>query len=444
MSRLSSVVEYAQRVRQLEQSDIATLSKLEPSDDLRDALETLSGGLLTGALTDAFLDGGSKFLARRAGSSRPDELLRALEHVATWKQGAEVRLSEIQTNIRRRVTVKSSWPTEGASHVELQYENGSSALKVTPAGNDTTMRITDFSKRCGFLLVDEDKAGASLRFYSANDTLSSYHLGSITNEDGERLNDWAQKQLAEVGSLVTSGKAYESRMKTVGVGLADRLMQDTAQRYLHSFYGLVDTLVIITKRLSLPWEWIWPVPQDVSSRAIGDQWRIIRWPAGMVELSLARVSDENTSLGPFCSAGFVDSEMADIDSICRLAEKQGTLHLVGRQNENTLELAGGCRLDHATIAAHAKRGLKNTIISGCDIASMDDVANLASAFALNWRCATWAPLVSILHSQASTLDAAIKQYVGATPECSLDGFMKKHRQSMPFLKLYSRYGFHFP
>jgi hypothetical protein len=267
----------------------------------------------------------------------------------------------------------------------------------------------------------------------------------MTCDEGERLNSLAQKQLAEIGSLVTSGKSYESRMKTVGVDLTTRLMQDTAQRYLHSFYGLIDTLVIITTRLALPWEWIWPVPDDGSSRAIGDQWRIIRWPAGMVELSLARISDDSASLGPLCSAGFADSEVTDVDSICQHASKQGgTLHLVGKQNDDAIELAGGCRLDRATIFAHAKRGLKNTIISGCDVATMDHVANLASAFALNWRCATWAPLVSILHSQAVSLDATLKQYLSDNPGCSLDGFMRKHRQTMPFLKLYSRYGFHFP
>jgi hypothetical protein len=302
-------------------------------------------------------------------------------------------------------------------------------------------------RRLGLLCINE--AGNEI----LSVTLHTFDGGARMTLLGGRtklneLETWAATVLEDVSNRLISGQPFSERIYSIGVTLAQMILTPDGRNVLASYLREIDHLVIFSNRLSVPWEWL--VPGSIGDaeplRAIGDVWRITRWPWNTVEgvVRVLSTATKSTPLLPLSTLGLPvtssnpwrlppPTTMADVVGAANACR---TLHLVVHWTEKkTLSFECGIEVDEMFATTHPLRGPSRLIISGCNAAAAASISNLVATLSSVSGVPAWAPLVKMRDSDAEMLDNRLQRHTAA-----VDDFMTSHNETEPLTRLYVRYG----
>ena len=197
---------------------------------------------------------------------------------------------------------------------------------------------------------------------------------------------------------------------------------------------------------------------DQEIKTIGQNWRIIRWPAlheeGIINgISRLTISHREYRIRPFLTIGLPVGEeypwriptpktINELNGL--LISKCRTLHIVGHHPLDSGELrissSSGEELivDVDKIQAYNLKGPKNIIISACSSGNAVFQNNLPIEISLSSRSVVWAPIVSIRQDDAENLDIQLSRFshTDNTVSSSMLNILKMNS----LLNLYVRYG----
>lgn len=316
-----------------------------------------------------------------------------------------------------------------------------------------TVMIPSSTRRVGLLSVNVEDGRFALQLYVYSDGRPETEALGL----GERVDtvcEWARGELAEISDIVTSGRSFGPAVRTVGVELCRRVCGSTGAEILASRYQLIDTLVIFTKHLDIPWEWLCIPPKrgEPDLPSIGQQWRVVRWPWDRIQ---------GTALT--LTAGFADGPVEKLGTIGiapggrpkwripiptalprfrTAAERHDALHIVAHwdSERNALDLGHRLSIRADSARTYAPIGPRHIIVSACDVATTEQSVNVAIAFSETAGCTAWAPLVKIRRDDALALDRDLAAYLQTPEQDGIDGFMRGNSAALPLLSLYARYG----
>jgi AAA ATPase-like protein len=314
------------------------------------------------------------------------------------------------------------------------------------------LAIPSSVRRVGLLSVNVEDGHFALQLFIYQDGRGENQTLGI-GEDAEQLRKWSRGALAEISDIVTQGKSFDADVRTVGVELCRRVCGPGGAEILASRYRLIDTLVIFTKHLDIPWEWLCIPPRrgEPDLLPIGKQWRVVRWPwdrihgtaltftNGFGEPPVERFG--TIGIAPGGRPGWRIPIPTALPKFRASGARHDALHIVGHWDgdRQALEL-GRLTIKADTARTFAPVGPRHIILSACDVATTEQSANVAIALAETAACTSWAPLVKIRRDDALAFDRELASYLQSANQSGIDGFMRARNVAMPLLSLYARYG----
>ena len=308
------------------------------------------------------------------------------------------------------------------------------------------------TRRVGLLSVNVENDRFVLHLFVYSDGRTEGRTLGI-GEEVSVTTKWVRGEIAAVSEIVTAGKPFDAAIRTIGVELCRRVCGTTGAEILAAYYLLIDTLVIFSNHLDVPWEWLCIPPRrgQPDLPAIAIRWRVVRWPWDRIHgtaLTLTRGFDDGPveRLGTIgiASNGRPKWRIPVPNALQRFrtaAERYDALHVVGHWDTEKQALELGRLVIKADGArAFAPVGPRHIIVSACDVATTEHSANVAIAFSEAAGCTSWAPLVKVRRDDVLAFDRELAAYLERSDQNGIDGFMRAHTPVMPFLLLYARYG----
>jgi hypothetical protein len=366
-----------------------------------------------------------------------------------------VRSRDSTQSFGAATVVERSHDSEGIeSQLEGAFPAVSKPHSVTADAIEVqTVPLTAFDRRVGLLSVTENASGRfAVNLCIVSGGTQKYDL-SGEGASVAAVRAWAKTQREHVSELIANNERYEDAVRIAGAGLARRLLGEAGCNTLAGQYKLIDTLVVFSQFLDLPWEWITP-PSDVPGEPtvpIAMRWRVIRWPWDHFEgtaLSLSEAPIEpktrtmaTVGLRRNKETAWVVGSPKELEQLQKIARQHGTMHVVGHWDEryNAL-LVGRLKISADTADAFPLSGPTDIILSACDAASVEPSLNLAVTLAARAKCVTWAPIVKLRSTDAQRLDGELAAYLNDSANRGVDGFVRAKVKNLPSLCLYARYG----
>jgi len=312
-----------------------------------------------------------------------------------------------------------------------------------------TISLAGGANRVGLLSVEETLGHFNINLFVVSGGTQRYRLSGSTASIDE-IRTWSASERARIGAAVTANKPLDEAIRVAGAGLTRRLFDESSANILAGQQNLIDTLVVFTRQLDIPWEWL-SLTNSVASASplpAALAWNVVRWPWDRVEgvaLTMAGIT-ENRSPLPIVTVGLPKSSAAPwiagsprkLEQLQKIARKHGTVHIVGRWDQRYSALVvGSLRLTIDAAGAYPFSGVVNVILSACDDGAVEFGSNLAAAIAAKSKCVAWAPLIALDKSDAVRLDAELASYLKERDSKDDD---RKNKRVSPAC-LYARYGF---
>jgi hypothetical protein len=253
---------------------------------------------------------------------------------------------------------------------------------------------------------------------------------------------------------------FSDEFREQGTRLARLFMDRAGENRLASYFGLIDTLVVMMceRTASVPWEWLRPTPtsRDPAPRSLGECFDIVRWPAGFMDDAVDSLAPLSTvavhqpiqqmvtvGLPVGASAEWRIDQVRTVRDLFELTRGCATFHLVGhipRDAQYLHVLERGPRLTKDGLRANIAHA-PQAILSGCEAGVTRFSTNLAIELSLTSGCTVWAPLVRIRQSDAEQLDLALADAARRDPKATVATLLRKRRESGdPIGSVYACYG----
>jgi hypothetical protein len=309
-----------------------------------------------------------------------------------------------------------------------------------------TVSLSGGANRVGLLSIEEILGRFSINLSVVSGGTQKYTLsGPPTSID--EIRHWWTSERGRISSAVAATKPLDETIRVAGVGLTRRLLDENSANILAGQQKLIDTLVIFTHHLDIPWEWLSLTDSSGSPLPIALAWNVLRWPWDRIEGAALTVADfnGNKSALPMVTVGLPKNSAAPwiagtprkLEQLQKLARKYRTVHIVGQwdRRHNAL-VVGSMRLTTDAAGTYPLNGAANVILSVCDDGGAEFGSHLAAYIAAGSRCVTWAPLIALRKRDAARLDSELASYLAARAE--KDDTDNEKRVSP--LCLYARYG----
>jgi hypothetical protein len=316
------------------------------------------------------------------------------------------------------------------------------------------------------LAVDEDHQGhLDVKLHLVNCPADYTQPIQISgpNIRADELENWCRVTLNELSDIVAQDENFNVSLKTIGVSLANKILSEGGRNALETHLNEIETLVIASRRHSIPWEWL-TLPQrsrnEPSPSPLGDTLRTVRFPGdptlagiSMGLLDFRRPSMPLLTVGINTGAAWHYSQyITNAEDLQQACEHIHTLHLVGDAYDDWIEVSRNLSNNPADVpqnnktrvhiydfAAYQLWDTNYLVLSACQIASAEQSHKLAVATSMKSRCIVWVPLVRIDIKHAQVLDNMLGEYLAISR--NIEDFMKDRREDCPLLRLYVRYGF---
>jgi hypothetical protein len=345
----------------------------------------------------------------------------------------------------------------GSFSRDLSHDTlGGIFVPFEPPEPATTGMRSQMRDRRALLAVNENsQGGLDMKLYldeHQNCEACPHQIGSIASAD--MLESWCEEKLAEVSTIVGRDGNFNAHLRSIGVGLASRVLTEAGRNILETYLSNIDTLVISSQRHNIPWEWL-TLPQRSQSEnppsPLGDALRTIRFSNDpTLALMHLKLLDYRRPSVPLLTVGIntgakwhYGGAIESAEDLQRICQHKPTVHLVGHAQNDWIEFptkpdgSFRTRVNVDDFGAYRLWDTNNVVISACQIASAKQSHNLAVAVSTKCRCIVWAPLVKIDIKHAQAIDEMLGEYLGSG---SIEEFMKDKRDDCPLLRLYVRYG----
>lgn len=332
------------------------------------------------------------------------------------------------------------------------------ALSTVPDGGDESpvtrmtaqvLRLPEQHKTA-FLLANEEAGCLRVDAVFPSSSSGSEIVPVGTGVKLTELRPLVKELVTTIGHAVVRGmspRRLHSELRVVGTQLCDLLMHKEGQRMLASHLRSVDTLVIQTTELSVPWEWLCLAGSQPGQQGamIGGAWRTIRWPVDKYRAVMLRLNSQSPPAGVLKTVGDVEiaSQATCFEDLVHWGSQADSFHLIGhyggRDSQSGLHLGEDLVLSRAAVRAYTV-STSAVVLSTCGAGGMQLESSLPVAISEAWRCVAWAPIVEITDELAMALDKEMREFLRSTPAASLDDYFGTSHESDPFKRLYCRYG----
>ena len=306
--------------------------------------------------------------------------------------------------------------------------------------------------RVGLLIVEEEGDHFRLKLQVVSSMSGPVPLSALIHTADTVA--WCKERTEEIAGLAMSGKPIFDALRALGVQLYTRLLSPDGQNRLAHYSNLLDTVIMCSRLLAVPWELMCPPASNADPQpAIGDTWRMFRWSADPINgLAMYLLATPGAVAAPLKTVGLSSDKgrswrqhdaFTDYAGFRRHCADAGTLHLCGHWSGQHLNIEGcALRIAAPTVTADGLPGPTNVLVSSCGAAAETSDANLplAITMAAGGKRVAWSPLVTISESNAKEIDEALHAFLNADSSRPMELFMREMRPRLPILSLYVRYG----